>query len=109
MQPVGLALKRGQKKYGHAQGGELMLIHHCTGCGSVSINRIAADDIAERIYEVFEDSLKIDDNDRARLAASGVLALGAEDRNLVTRRLFGGQVLFGLPKSGWEEVNQQKS
>jgi hypothetical protein len=89
MQPVGLALKRSRKKYSREQSGELMLIHHCTGCGSVSINRIAADDDAERIYALFDDSLRIDDNYRAGLAARGVLVLGAEDRSLVSRRLFG--------------------
>jgi hypothetical protein len=92
MQPAGLALKRSRKKYGQVQGGELMLIHLCTGCGSVSINRIAADDDAERIYEVFEHSLTIDDHHRTRLAASGVLALEVCDLDLVSRRLFGASI-----------------
>ena len=97
MQPAGLALKRSLKKYSQNQGGELMLIHRCTGCGSISINRIAADDDAERIYAVFEESLLLGDQQRAELASNGVLALREEDRNLVRRRLFGEGLTIKMP------------
>jgi len=92
MQPVGLALKRSRKKYGPAQGGELMLIHRCTGCGSISVNRIAADDIAERLYEVFINSLSGE-----LTPPSGVLPLGATDTHLVRRRLFGESFTIQMP------------
>ena len=64
MRPVGLALKRTKKKYAPdgARGprpkrGELMLVHQCAACGSLSLNRVAADDSAGRLWEVFEASL----------------------------------------------------
>jgi len=47
MRPVGLTLTRTRNKYAREDSGELMLIHHCLGCGKLSINRIAADDNAE--------------------------------------------------------------
>ena len=89
MQPVGLTLKKTWKKYGIHEGGELMIIHQCTGCGSISINRIAADDGAERIFEIYEGSLKSGDNNRAGLQECGVIALGPRDREIVFTRLFG--------------------
>ena len=44
MAPVGLTLKRTRDKYARQRGGELMLVHRCTHCGELVINRIAADD-----------------------------------------------------------------
>src|SRR5512139_2755149 len=44
MRPVGLTLKRSRDKYGGQAAGELMLVHQCSECGKLSINRIAADD-----------------------------------------------------------------
>ena len=32
MQPIGLTLKAGHKKYASATGGEMMLVHICSGC-----------------------------------------------------------------------------
>ena len=58
MRPVGLALKRRHKKYAPAgAAGELMLVHQCAVCGAVSLNRVAADDSSQRLWEVFETSL----------------------------------------------------
>jgi hypothetical protein len=89
MMPVGLTLKKTHKKYGNTQG-ELMLIHCCQECGKVSINRIAADDIAENIYEVFEKSLCMDQETKNYITESGILALQAADLEIVQARLFGG-------------------
>ncbi len=47
MQPIGLTFKLQRNKYGN-QLGELMVIHQCSGCQSLSINRIAADDDNQR-------------------------------------------------------------
>ena len=44
MQPVGLTIKRRDKKYASMSSGELMLIHLCTDCGKVSINREGYED-----------------------------------------------------------------
>ncbi len=44
MRPIGLTMKTGRNKYQRESRGELMLVHQCTDCGTLSINRIAADD-----------------------------------------------------------------
>lgn len=88
MSPVGLSLKTTQKKYG-SRYSELMIIHACEGCEKIDINRIASDDVAEHLLEVFEESLHLDEAMQARLAGSGVLVLGADDADLVRSRLFG--------------------
>lgn len=89
MKPAGLTLKRTNKKYGGGNQGELMLIHLCTECERVSINRIAADDVASAIYTVYTQSLDLSPGIRARLRGSGVQPLAAGDDWLVRARLFG--------------------
>src|SRR5882672_8967504 len=56
MRPAGLSLKRTRKKYAPAQLGELMLVHRCAACGAHSLNRVAADDSPQRLWDVFEAS-----------------------------------------------------
>ncbi len=89
MRPLGLTMKQSRKKYAREDGGELMLIHACDGCGGVSINRIAADDLAERIYAVYERSLQLDEALDRRLDGQPIRLLVEGDRKLVRRRLFG--------------------
>lgn len=91
MRPVGLTLKHCAKKYGPKEG-ELMLVHECLECGKLSINRIAADDVAETIYEVFQNSFGMEPSIKARLASSGVDLLGKEAKKIVNDRLFGEMV-----------------
>ncbi len=88
MKPVGLVLKKNAKKYGPRLG-ELMLVHLCQECGKVSINRIAADDLAETLYEVFERSLAMDERSRAAIRSGGVDILTDRERGVVKARLFG--------------------
>jgi hypothetical protein len=93
MKPVGLALKQVRKRYPAANlgsAGELMIVHLCLECGKVSLNRIAADDIAENVYEVYEHSLRVDSGQAELLSAGGVRLLAQADRPLVSARLFGG-------------------
>ncbi len=92
MKPLGLVLKRTNKKYGSRQG-ELMIIHQCVECGSVSINRIAADDDNETILAIFAGSLRLDPQTAARIAQSGIYPLQAGDLDIVRARLFGTAVL----------------
>jgi hypothetical protein len=87
MRPVGLALKHSVKKYGSPEQGELMLVHECLECGKVSFNRIAADDVAENLLEVFEGSIAA--GTPARLERSGLHVLGPDEKSLVVERLFG--------------------
>lgn len=86
MRPVGLALKRTTKKYGNQGQGELMLVHECLDCGKLSINRIAADDLADTILEVFEQSIAAEP---AHLQNCGLHLLGRAEKELVIERLFG--------------------
>ncbi len=89
MEPVGLTVKKNGNKYRDEKGGELMLIHRCTGCGSLSINRIAADDDAEAILKLFASTLRLESQTRAKLEESGVILLQPADETLVRARLFG--------------------
>jgi hypothetical protein len=94
MQPIGLTLKRTRKKYGLAQYGELMLIHQCEDCGRVSVNRIAADDDAALIIDIYKNSLHLDTQKKTELAISGVDALDAPDRNIIYAQLYGRRIFF---------------
>lgn len=88
MIPVGLALKKTRKKYG-ADPGELMLVHLCAECGKASVNRIAADDIADTIFAVYRGSLDLDARMAEQLKNNGIDMLGHSDLHLVKARLFG--------------------
>jgi hypothetical protein len=101
MEPVGLTTKRSRNKYARERDGELMLVHRCTGCGKPVINRVAADDSADAILELFERSLAAGPDLAAALAAEGVTLLAAEEDELLRRRLFG----LGLrPVTPWEPL-----
>jgi hypothetical protein len=88
MRPAGLTLKRANKKYGKQQG-ELMIVHQCVECGSVSANRIAADDDAETILAIFESSLDLDCQTQTNIEAGGIQLLQAQDTHIVRARLYG--------------------
>jgi hypothetical protein len=94
MEPIGLTLKRRNKKYARAAGGELMLVHRCTGCGGLSINRIAADDLEAEVLEVFGKAEALPGEILAQIQGSGIDLLGAGDRETVTRQLFGSSLRF---------------
>ena len=89
MKPIGLTMKKGRNKYRLESRGELMLIHECMECGSLSINRIAADDDYESILEVFKTSLQNSYQSRTRVEADGIIMLNAEDDESVRSQLFG--------------------
>jgi hypothetical protein len=83
MQPVGLALKQPHNKYARFGSSELMLIHQCTDCGKLSANRIAADDDAGTVLDVYERSLS------AEWHLDDIQLLSASERPIVRSRLFG--------------------
>ena len=89
MQPIGLTIKHGRNKYGNRWNSELMLIHCCSECGKLSINRIAADDLAERLMGIFHASLQLDLLTRQYLKASGIRLLQGVDHKLVINQLYG--------------------
>jgi hypothetical protein len=90
MEPVGLTTKWSRNKYAAERDGELMIIHRCTGCDRLVINRVAADDGAEDLLALFERSLALGPGFKAELELLGVAPLAAGDGDLVSRRLFGG-------------------
>ncbi len=69
--------------------GELMLIHRCNECGKLSINRIAADDLVERIMELYHRSLCLDAELRDQLEATGIHLLLEDDVRVVVTQLWG--------------------
>jgi DNA-directed RNA polymerase subunit RPC12/RpoP len=89
MQPVGLTLKRSRQKYASATSSELMLVHLCSECSKISINRIAADDVPEAILEVFDFSFTLSEQLHEQIRESEITLLGDESSNLVSRQLFG--------------------
>jgi len=70
MQPVGLTCKVSAG----SKNGELMIVHRCTGCGKLSLNRIAADDLASALLELL-DGLYLDAGMQHVLADTGISLL----------------------------------
>ena len=89
MQPIGLTIKRSRNKYAGERDGELMLIHRCTICAKVAINRIAADDCATAIMQIFGNAAQASAASQAELDCMGVTMLVTGDAELVSERLFG--------------------
>lgn len=79
MKPVGLTMKKGRNKYRLDAGGELMLIHQCSECGTLSINRIAADDHPDSVMDVFYESRTLSRPIRAECESQGILLLEREE------------------------------
>ena len=92
MKPVGLTMKIGRNKYQRDGGGELMLIHQCTDCGTLSINRIAADDDSEIVLAVFEASLRLGYQIHILCQENGITMLETKDTKFVYTQLYGNQV-----------------
>ena len=88
MQPVALTTKRSRNKYSHGRG-ELMLVHLCTDCGNVSINRIAADDDASTLLEIFTASLTLPTRTRDLLLRDGIDILPPESLPVLQIQLYG--------------------
>lgn len=89
MKPIGLTMKRGRNKYQRDPRGELMLVHQCTDCGTLSINRIAADDDSETVLAIFQESLRLGQPIQARCQEHGIGMLGEQDTNVVHTQLYG--------------------
>lgn len=92
MQPIGLTMKNGRNKYRLDQRGELMLIHECMECRTLSINRIAADDDPETIIAVFQDSLTLGQQTHFVCQQYGIVLLKTEDTKSVFTQLYGQNV-----------------
>lgn len=97
MKPIGLAMKKSRNKYRLEARGELMLIHECTECASLSINRIAADDDPESILDVFNTSLLLGYRIRAECERQNIAMLNAEHAEAIYLQLY-GQLSSFLPR-----------
>ena len=92
MKPVGLGFKRVHKKYGDLTG-EMVLIHHCLYCDSISINRLAADDDPEQVLNVFLQSVNMDRHILYLIRKNRIQCLGIDSLPLVEAQLFGRKKL----------------
>jgi RNHCP domain-containing protein len=103
MKPVGLTIKQSRNKYqrmgDHMPRGELMLIHECIGCNTLSINRIAADDDSATVMAVFQESLIPGHQLHNKCQADGILLLSTQDAEIVHTQLYGRHV--DIPALSW--------
>jgi len=89
MAPVGLTLKRSWDKYAAQRGGEVMLVHRCTGCGELAINRIAADDDLALILAILEDGSGEQQKIQRQCHAKGIRLINPTERLQILTRLLG--------------------
>jgi len=94
MEPVGVTLKReGQDKHGKEKLGDVMLVHQCTTCGAININRIAADDPEDLIVKVFDISntqpSPLSAETLSELEKQAITLLSEKEKPLLLERLFG--------------------
>lgn len=99
MKPIGLTMKMGRNKYQRDARGELMLIHHCTECKSLSINRIAADDDSGTVMTIFQESFQPGHQIHSLCQEYGIVMLKAEDTKIVYTQLYGHQA--EIPMINW--------
>ncbi len=85
MQPVGLSFKH----EGMNRIGELMLIHLCSLCAKVSINRLARDDFDDKVLQIFADSCAMDAALRERITSGDIYILDKSDEAKLRVQLFG--------------------
>ena len=88
MQPIGLSMKQTVKKYGQNQG-ELMVVHLCRDCESLSINRIAADDDIDRLFELCLNTGQLDPSTLNKLKESNITWLDARHQTWLRSCLLG--------------------
>ena len=89
MKPIGLTMKKSRNKYRLESGGELMLIHQCVECGTLSINRIAADDHPDSVMDVFHQSQALSGQLRFACESQGIILLTERDAGRMATQLYG--------------------
>lgn len=99
MKPIGLTVKKGRNKYQREPRGELMLIHECIDCKTLSINRIAADDDSAAVMTVFEKSFTLSSQTHTQCQEHGIVILNVEDTEIVRTQLYGHCV--EIPSLSW--------
>lgn len=92
MKPVGLTVKQvGKDKYGKPRQGELMLIHICTKCGKISINRLAGDDETDLVMDLLRP-IHMTKEEKQAIKKSGIKILTPKSEKLVSTQLLGKKV-----------------
>jgi hypothetical protein len=92
MKPVGLTLKH----EGYNRVGEIMVIHLCSVCQKISINRVARDDFERRVLEVLHLSFGLSNQIKQHFAMVGINLLEQADEEEVRTQLF-GELFNGAP------------
>jgi hypothetical protein len=85
MEPIGLTFKH----EGYSRVGETMLIHLCSSCQKISINRIARDDPEHKILQIFSESFELSETLKSRLSRDDIYLLTETDRQELSIQLFG--------------------
>jgi hypothetical protein len=88
MRPLALTTKRSRNKYSRRHG-ELMLVHQCTDCGEITINRIAADDDGETLLDVFNTSRSLPTQTQSLLLENEIMVLAPDSLPVLQLQLFG--------------------
>lgn len=96
MKPVGLCFKKEQGKVG-----ELMVVHRCMVCGSVSKNRIAGDDQPGALEHLFTDCCALSAEEKSELMAKGIELLSEKDEYEVTSQLYGRPEAVKRQQNAW--------
>lgn len=85
MGPIGLTFKH----EGFGKTGEIMIIHLCSICQKISINRVARDDPEYKILDIFEASLDMDSALQLRLDEADIYLLTHSDEPEIRVQLYG--------------------
>lgn len=85
MQPIGLTFKH----EGMGRVGELMLIHCCSGCDKLSINRLARDDLDDQVIAVFRESHAMEYRLLEFCRKQDIYVLDSHDEAALHAQLFG--------------------
>jgi len=86
MEPIGLTIKKskGNKYKPGKTAGELEIVHLCTKCGKININRIAGDDDTNMILDMFASS-----TENNTIEIEKIHMLTRKDKETVLFSLFG--------------------
>lgn len=90
MEPIGLTFKKEvPDKYKPEEKGELMIVHQCSTCGKISLNRIAADDDPQVIISLLAKSKTLDNRTKEKLIKGKISLLNEDNLEEIKTQLFG--------------------
>jgi hypothetical protein len=90
MRPIGLTIKNARlSAYTGRTSGEIMLVHRCEYCGSISCNRIAGDDDGYAVLNLLRESANMPQSTLNELNDLDIQLLTMDDEQMVSIGLFG--------------------